>query len=98
MTSTLPTQEQVDRIAAELAPDVVRIRLNIKPDWSECPAMYFKITLSDEASQDRMLSHVARRVREELVARLGLDQFEHFPYFRFRNVSEQAILRDESWA
>jgi hypothetical protein len=34
MIATLPTQEQVDRIALDLAPDVVRIRLNIAQDWS----------------------------------------------------------------
>jgi hypothetical protein len=32
MTAALPTQEQVDRIARDLAPDVVRIRLDVKPD------------------------------------------------------------------
>ncbi|MGA2214082.1 MAG: hypothetical protein ABSH31_12470 [Bryobacteraceae bacterium] len=39
MIATLPTQEQVDRIARELAPDVVRIRLNVRHDWSGEPAL-----------------------------------------------------------
>jgi len=98
MTSTLPTQEQVDRIAAELAPDVVRIRIDIGLDHTDDPAMYFKVTLSDEASRRDRLWEVARRVEAEVKEKLGLDRFEHFPYFRFRNVSEQAVLRDESWA
>ncbi len=50
MIATLPTQEQVDRIAHDLAPDVVRIRLNIAQDWSGDPAIYFRVILSDEAS------------------------------------------------
>ena len=98
MTSTLPTQEQVDLIAAELAPDVVRIRLRIGLDSTDDPAMFFKVTLSDEASRRDRRSAVTRRVREVVAEKLGLDQFEHFPYFRFRSASEQAVLRDESWA
>ena len=46
MIATLPTQAQVDRIALDLAPDVVRIRLNISQDWSNDPAIYFRVILS----------------------------------------------------
>jgi hypothetical protein len=96
MIAALPTQEQVDQIARTLAPDVVRIRLNVWHDWSGDPAIYFRSVLSDEAARER-LAEVAERVRQELRARLGLDDLEHISYFRFRTQSEQAVLKEKSW-
>ena len=50
MISTLPTQDQVDQVVLrELAPDVVRIRMNVTRDWTDDPAIYFRVILSDEA-------------------------------------------------
>ncbi len=97
MIATLPTQEQVDRIARELAPDVVRIRLNVRHDWSGEPALYFRVILSDEASRRERLAEVTDRVRASLSDKLRLDSLEHFPYFRFRSQSEQAALQEKAW-
>jgi hypothetical protein len=97
MIAALPTQEQVDLIARDLAPDVVRIRLQVRPDWSGDPALYFRVVLSDEASERDRLSDSARRVRERVRADLRLDALEHFPYFKFRGQSEQAQMRDAAW-
>ena len=97
MIAALPTQEQVDRIARDLAPDVVRIRLNVWHDWSEHPAIYFRVILSDEASRLDRLKDVAGRVRGRLFDELGLDNLDHLPYFRFRSQSEQAVLQEKSW-
>ena len=97
MIATLPTQEQVDRIARDLAPDVVRIRLNVSRDWSQDPAIYFRVILSDEASLGDRLADVAGRVRSTLFDELRLDELDHYPYFRFRSQSEQAKLREKAW-
>jgi hypothetical protein len=97
MTAALPTQEEVDRIARDLAPDVVRIRLSVAPDWSGDPSLYFRVILSDEASRRDRLADVAGRVRGRLTDELGLDELDHFPYFRFRSQSEQARMQDEAW-
>jgi len=97
MIATLPTQEQVDRIARDLAPDVVRIRLNVRPDWSGEPALYFRVILSDEASRRERLADVTDRVSATLFDKLRLATLEHIPYFRFRSQSEQAALRETAW-
>jgi hypothetical protein len=97
MIATLPTQERVDRIALDLAPDVVRIRLNIAQDWSGDPALYFRVILSDEASQRDRLAGTAERVREKLSGDLRLDELDHLPYFKFRSQSEQANLKERAW-
>jgi hypothetical protein len=95
--ATLPTQEQVDRIAHDLAPDVVRIRINVAHDWSEHPAIYFRVILSDEASRFDRLPHTTELVREKLSHELGLAALDHLPYFRFRSQSEQAKMHDTAW-
>jgi hypothetical protein len=95
MIASLPTQEQVDRVARDLAPDVVRIRFSVRDDWSGTPSFYFRVTLSDEASE--RLSEATSRVREKVSEDLRLNEFEHFPYFRFRSQSSQARLREAAW-
>lgn len=97
MTSTLPTQEQVDRIARRLAPDVVRIRLNVGKDWTEDPAIYFRVTLSDDASRRERLAEVTELVKENVAGQLDLAGLEHIPYFRFRSRSEQSKLNEAAW-
>jgi hypothetical protein len=96
MIATLPTQEQVYRIARDLAPDVVRIRLRVAQDWSEHPAIYFRVVLSDDASRRDRLADVAELVRGKLFEELRLDELDHLPYFRFRSQSE-AKLRGPAW-
>jgi hypothetical protein len=97
MIAALPTQEQVDRIACELAPDVVRIRLNVALDWSGDPAMYFRVILSDEASREDRLAEITGRVSGRLFDDLGLAKMDHIPYFRFRSQSEQTKLQEKAW-
>jgi hypothetical protein len=97
MIATLPNQEQADRIASELASEVVRIRFNVGRDWSEDPAIYFRVVLSDKASQRDHLADVTGQVREKLFNELQMSELEHIPYFRFRSLSEQANLNDPAW-
>src|ERR1700722_4995398 len=84
MTATLPTQEQVDRVARDLAPDVVRIRLDVAPDWTETPSLYFRVILSDEASRREPLREVTGLVRRKVAQDLRLEDLDMHPYFRFR--------------
>jgi len=95
--ATLPTQEQVDLIARDLSPDVVRVRFNVGQDWSEHPALYFRVILSDEASRLDRLAGVTGLVSGKLFDGLQLAELEHIPYFRFRSDSEQAKLHETAW-
>jgi len=95
--ATLPTQEQVDRVASGLAPDVVHIRFSTGRDWSEHPAFYFRVILSDEASRKERLADVTGVVRARISEDLRLAELEYIPYFRFRSQSEQAKLHEEAW-
>lgn len=98
MTATLPTQEQVDQIAQELAPDVVSIGFRIGRDWSDDPAIYFRVVLSDEASRRDRLLKTTRNVDDVLSEKLGLNKLDHISYFSFRSQSEQAKMQgDPAW-
>jgi hypothetical protein len=71
--------------------------MNVSQDWSQDPAIYFRVILSDEASQGDRLADVAGRVRSKLSDELRLGELDHYPYFRFRSQSEQAKLREKAW-
>lgn len=94
-TATLPTQEQVDRIAQELAPEVVSIGFRVGRDWSNDPAIYFRVVLSDEASRQSHLGATAIRIQDKLYERLNLLDSGYLPYFSFRSQSEQAKVQDD---
>jgi len=96
MIATLPTQERVDQVARELAPDVIRIRMDIGHDWAGDPAIYFRVILSDEVTLDG-LREVTQRVEGKLTEELGLDALEHFSHFRYRGQGEDAKLQDDKW-
>jgi hypothetical protein len=97
MIDTHPNKEQVEQIARDLAPDVVRIRFNVGQDWSEDPAIHFRVTLSDAASRPDRLAHITGIVSAHLFDELGLSESDLIPYFRFRSQSEQARLKDKAW-
>lgn len=95
-----PKQNSVQSAIAEvielLAPDVIRIRYDLGPDWSGDPGIYFRTVLSDEASQLR-LKVVPRRVEALLKERLDFQEMGVFAYFNYRNESEQRALREPRW-
>ncbi len=98
MTTTLPTQEQVNQIVVDLSPDVVRIRMDIATDSAGEPAIFFRGILSDEAGNRERLWPTIVRAESAIRERLGFDFIEsHFPYFNWRTQSEQAVLREASW-
>lgn len=86
----------VSEVEKSLAPDVVHIRFDVGEDWSGDGAIFFRILVSDEASQNRL-----RKVTAEAVRRLGerLDSLDMdlFRYHNVRSVSEQAELREAAW-
>jgi len=82
-----------------LAPDVVRIRYTIGTDWSGEEAVHFRILLSDAASKPRRLRDVTSRVSAVIAEHVDpLNSWGLVPYLRFRSQSEQAVLKEATWA
>ena len=92
-----PTEliKQINALAP-YPPGVVNLRYSVADDWSGDPAIFFWITLSDEASRRGVLSQNSQCIRDFITQRLDpIGQWGQIPYFSFRSQSEQAKLRDE---
>jgi hypothetical protein len=75
---------------------IVNLRYTVENDWSGDPAIFFWITLSDEAARPAVLSRTSRHIMDFLTERLDpIGQWGLIPYFNFRSQSEQAILKEE---
>lgn len=86
-------------VVKELAPSgVQRINYEIAQDWSGQWAVFFRVLLSDEASNPDRLSDIVTRVVWRMTDRLDVPGLGMFPYFDFRSQSEQANLREPAWA
>ena len=81
-----------------LGPDVVRIRYSLGEDWIGESAAFFRIVLSDDASHIVRLREIAQRVTATIVREVKPEELGLQAYFNFRSVSEQAELKEESWA
>ena len=90
--------ELIKRLNA-LAPypsGVVNLRYTVDDDWSGDPAIFFWITLSDEAARRATLSQTSRRIVDFITQRIDpIGQWDLIPYFSFRSQSEQATLQEE---
>ena len=81
---------------APFPPGVVNLRYTLDNDWSGDPAIFFWITLSDEAAQRTNLPKTTRRIMDVITERLDpAGQWGLIPYFNFRSQSEQTKLKDK---
>jgi hypothetical protein len=81
---------------APFPPGVVNLRYTFDDDWSGDPAIFFWITLSDDAARKEVLSQTSRRAMDFITQRLDpMAQWGLIPYFNFRSQSEQAKLKEE---
>ena len=81
---------------APYPPGVVNLRYTIDNDWSGDPAIFFWITLSDDAARLPILSQTSRRLMDFIAQQLDpVGQWGLIPYFNFRSQSEQTKLKEE---
>jgi len=77
---------------------VVNFRYTLEDDWSGDPAIFFWVTLSDEAARMPKLSDNADRIQDLVTQRVDFArEWDLIPYFSFRSQSEQAKLKDEKF-
>ena len=87
----------VERAVKALAPDVVRIRYSFEDDWTGDPSVFFRIVLSDEASDLKRLAETSRHVREILREQIDTEELGLHSYENVRSLSEQNEMRDPMW-
>jgi hypothetical protein len=96
MTLTKIDQEELDRIAKGLGPDVVYIRCSFGDDWAGDSAVYFRVLLADDVIGDR-LSRIIRRVPDTLEHEFQLSELDLYSYIRYRGFSEQQAIDEPEW-
>lgn len=73
---------------------VVDVDYRFDNDWSGDPAIFFEVTLTDDAARREVLLENGQRVAEYIRQKMDpLEEFGLLPYFRFQSQSEQANLR-----
>jgi hypothetical protein len=81
---------------APFPPGVVNLRYTLDDDWSGDPAIFFWITLSDEAARRSILHQTTRHIINVITQKIDpAGQWGLIPYFYFRSQSEQAKLKEE---
>lgn len=82
------------RARKAFARDVVRIRFNLGEDWTGDPAVYIRVVLTDEASEEEYLYDVAPRVRSKVRSEIKVEEIGLHPYISFRSQSETVQYKD----
>ena len=79
--------------------EVVHVAYSIGNDWTDDPAIFFRIVLTDAASREDRLGDVAERVEAAIVDSIRpIEDWGLFPYFKFRSFSEQRGRSDPEWS
>ena len=92
-------QKRLNGIMPQPSPGVVKWRHTFGNDWAGDPAIFFWVTLTDEASKKDQLSQTTEAFKKALSERIDFqNDWDLIPYFSFRSESEQALLNDEVYA
>jgi len=92
-------QKKLNGIMPQPIPCVVKWRHTFGNDWSGDPAIFFWVTLTDEASKKENLSGTTSAFNNLITGRVDFqNDWDLIPYFHFRSESEQAKLQDEVYA
>jgi hypothetical protein len=91
--------EAVERARAKLDPSEVRlVRYNIGTDSTGEITIFFRVLLSDYASQEERLGDIATRIEAIIFDEIkSFDNWGILPDFSFRSESEQRDHYDASW-
>jgi hypothetical protein len=98
-THTSELIKKFDEVAPVKIPCVAKWRYKFEDDWSGDPAVFFWVTLTDDASRGENL-RASRTAFTDIVSQ-HVDLFNDWgliPYFHFRSESEQARINGEDYA
>lgn len=95
-------REELDQAFREiepaLGPDVVSLNYSLGYDWSGDAAIFFRIVLSDRASQRDRLHKATSQIQDTIQQRLRpLEEWGVLDYFSYRSPAEHAARKEEAW-
>jgi len=90
--------QAVQRAKAKLGSDVVKIGYAIGADSTGDTSIFFRILLSDAASQESTIGEATSRISAILFDEIQpYDNWGVLPYFSFRSASEQSRHPEAAW-
>ena len=95
-TITEISQDQLDKVAAELSPDVVYIRASVDTDWDGDPAIHFRVVLPDGFERSR-LGDVIDRIGAAVEKEFRPIENGRWPFYSYRTVADQKKFNDPDW-
>ncbi len=87
----------VERAEKALAPDVVRIRYSIAPDWTGDESLFFRIVVTDEAAKEVLSHERAQNIKFQISEAVKAEELGLQTYFNFRTLSDQTKLQEAKW-
>ena len=102
LTRAFVQQEQLDEainaVRPLLGPDVVSLQYALGDDWSGDPSIFFRIVLSERASQRDQMFRSTNELETTLVQHIQpYERWGVLHYFSYRSPSEHARLKDAQW-
>jgi hypothetical protein len=92
----LELMESLNTLTSLMPPAVVNWRYTVDADWSGDPAVFFWITLSDQAARKENLRQITRDIDGLIINQVDpMHKWGLIPYVNFRSQSEQAQLKEE---
>ena len=92
-------QPELNALASTGIPGVLKWNYNLDEDWSGDSAIFFWVTLTDQASKKESLPAVTAAFRKLLTDRIDFqNDWDLIPYFSFRSQSEQNQLKSKEYA
>ena len=88
----------VSNAASALPHPIVSITPSLGADWNGESAVFFQIVLPDGTPRDQLLN-LTKQISQLIVQQVQpLEEWGVLPYFNFRTQSEQARIKEPSWA
>jgi hypothetical protein len=76
--------------------EVVKWDYAFDTDWSGEPAIFFRVVLTDAASDPQTLGRITTAFIKAITQNVDpLNEWDLLPYYSFRSQSEQAELKDQ---
>ena len=88
----------VAQAASVLPPPIVSVTPSLGADWNGESAVFFQIVLADGTPRGQLLN-LTKQISQAIVQQVQpLEEWGVLPYFNFRTQSEQARIKEPTWA
>ena len=82
-----------------LPPQVVSLTPSLGTDWNGNEAVFFQVVLADNAAPRNQLLAFTKQISGSIIAQLNPnEEWGVWPYFDFITQSEQARMKQPTWA